>query len=271
MTELLALLQLPFVQRAIIGGGLVAITASLMGVLVVLRKSAFYGDAVAHASLTGVAIGLLLGWQPLVTAAGYAVLISVALPWLHHKSRLPIDSLLGFILPVSMAAGVLLLAINPGFQPDLISFLFGSILSVGQADIWMLLALTSLILGLFTFFRRQLLFSSFDPTYAKISGVSVHRIQLLYQVLLALTIVASIQVVGIVLVNALLIIPASITRLFARSLSQMLWLTPAVAVGVTGLGILLSLVLDLPTGPSIALVAGAVLIAAMLWPNRASV
>lgn len=264
MSEVWELLQLAFVQRAILAGVLVSITASSMGMLVVLRRSSMFGDALAHSSLTGVALGLLLGWQPLVVAAGYAVAIAIALPYFEKRSQLPLESILGFMLPISMALGVLLLSYIPGSQPELISYLFGSILSVGWNEVLTLVALALLALSLKLFFLKPLLFSSFDPEYAQVVGLPVQRIQTFYQIVLALTVVASIQVVGIILVNALVIIPANTARLVARSLTQMLWLTPLFAVVATLVGIGIALWFDLPPGPAITLTSGSGLVLALL-------
>lgn len=256
MTELITLLSLPFVQRALLGGVLVAGVISWLGILVVLRKSSFFGDAIAHSALTGVAIGLLLGWQPILAAAVYAVVIAWLLPVLRKNSLLPIDTLLGFLLPFSMGIGVLLLSRMPGYQPELMSFLFGSILSISWTDIWVMTGLVAVVVIGMVLLWRRLLFAAFDPEYAQIMGVKVQRLDMFYHGLLALMIVAGTQVVGIVLVNALLVIPASIARLWVRSLNQMVIVTPIVAMVVTLLGITVSFVSDLPTGPTIAVVAG---------------
>lgn len=254
--EVLQLTSLPFVQRAVIGGISVAILSSTMGVLVVLRRSAFFGDAIAHASLTGVALGLLLGWQPLLMAAVWAVMLGFGLPWLEKSTKLPLDSLLGLLLPLSMAIGVLLLTYIPGYQPELVSYLFGSLLSISWTDIGLMVALTIVALGLLVWQRRQLLLSSIDPDFAQLRGINVARVQTLYQVLLALTVVVAVQVVGVVLINALLIVPTATAKFQARSLRSLWIITPLVAVLATTVGLGLSLAADWPVGPSITLVMG---------------
>jgi zinc transport system permease protein len=246
----------PFVQRALLGGILVAVLTSWMGVLVVLRQSSFFGDAIAHASLMGVALGLLLGFDPVLVAALYAVGVSFGLPYLKKHSQLPIDSLLGFILPFSMGAGVILLSFLPGYQPELMSFLFGSILAVAWSDIAVVSALAVVALVVMSVLRNTMVFASFDHEYAKISGIRVNTIDVVYHVLLAITIVAGIRLVGIVLVNALLVIPASIVRLFAGSLKHMFLFTPIVAILVTIAGLFISFVANVPTGPAIAVLSG---------------
>lgn len=256
--QIAQLLSFPFMQRALFGGVLIAMLTSWMGVLVVLRQSSFFGDAIAHASLMGVALGLLIGFDPVLVAAAYAIFVSFGLPYLRKHSELPIDSLLGFILPFSMGVGVILLAFIPGYQPELISFLFGSILAVGWVDIAVVSSLTVVTLIAMAVIKNKLVFASFDSEYAKVSGIPVHRIDVFYHVLLAVTIVAGIRLVGIVLVNALLVIPASTVRLFAGSLKQMFLFTPVVALFVTIVGLVISFFANIPTGPAIAVVSGSV-------------
>ena len=131
-----------FMQRALVAGLLVSVMTSLLGVLVVLRRSAFFGDAIAHASLAGVALGVLTGWHPLLTAAGVSVGISMLLHAVERRTRLALDTVLGFVLPFFMAIGVLLLSLKPGYQPELMSFLFGSILTVSSDNLLLIAAIT---------------------------------------------------------------------------------------------------------------------------------
>lgn len=260
LTDIAEAISLPFMQRALLGGAVVSILAALIGIFVTLRRSSFYGDAIAHSSLTGVALGVLIGFNPLVAAAVYAIGISLLLPLLQSQSRLPIDSLLGFILPFSMGLGVIILALTPGYQPELISFLFGSILAIGWMDLAIITAIALVSVLIIAQLYSSLVSVSFDSEFAKVSGIRVGLIEVIYSILLALTIVAGIRIVGIILVNALLIIPASTVRLYARSLFQMFIFTPILAVITTIFGLFLSYFLNVPSGPAIAVVSGTLLI-----------
>jgi zinc transport system permease protein len=259
--ELGELLRLAFVQRAIIVGVLVALVASMLGILVVLKRASFFGDALAHASLTGVAIGLLTGVSPVVTAGVYAALVALALPYLSRKSLLPLDSLLGFVLPFSVGLGVILIATLPGYQPELVSYLFGSVLAVSWREVGLLAVLVLVVVGVMVKWWKELVFVGFDEDYARIARLKVDWLNWLYYVLLAVSIVVGIRLVGVVLVNSLLVIPAGTSRMFAKSLRQMYLVTPLVSVGVTLLGILAALVIDVPTGPAIAVASGLVFVA----------
>lgn len=264
MSDLAQILTLPFMQRALLGGVLVAILASLVGILVVLRRASFFGDSVAHASLAGVALGLLLGLNPLLTAAGFAVLIAFLLPILQQKSRLPLDSLLGFILPFSMGLGMMILSRLPGYQPELVSFLFGSILAIGWEGLGLIVILSLVTLGTILILKEQLIFASFDQEYARITGLPVRALDIIYSILVALTIVASLRLVGIVLVNALLVVPAATARLYAKSLKQMFILTPILSVMSVLVGLFLAYLLNFPVGPTIAVVAGSALLVSIV-------
>ena len=255
-------LAYPFMQRALAAGLLVGLVAGLLGVLVILRRAAFFGDAVAHASLAGIALGVVAGWPPLLLATGVAVGIGLALHRFERMSRLALDTILGFVLPFFMALGVLLLSLTPGFQPELLSYLFGSILTVGWAGL-VGVAVVSLVVGVVLARRGPaLVFAAFDPEGAHAAGLGVAALLTLQHVLLALAIIASISVVGIVLVNALLVIPAATAKLLARSLGQMFVLAPLFGVASVVVGLAVSVATDAPSGPAIVVVAGLVFLGA---------
>jgi zinc transport system permease protein len=265
MSEALAY---PFMQRALAAGLLVGAITSVLGVFVVLRRSAFFGDAVAHASLAGVAVGVVTGLPPLPLAAGVAVGIGLSLHRLERVSRLSLDTILGFVLPFFMAIGVLVLSRSPGFQPELFSYLFGSILAVSWPGLATVAAISVAVAIVLATVGRRLVFATFDPEGAQVAAIGVARLLTLYHVLLALTVIASISIVGIVLVNALLVIPAATAKLGARSLGQMFVLAPLLGIGSVLVGLFGSYWLDIPSGPAIVVVAGCLFLAA--WGARAS-
>ena len=257
------LLAYPFMQRALLAGILVGSMTSLLGVLVVLRRSAFFGDAIAHASLAGVAVGVLAGWPPLLPAAGVGVGLAMSLHAAERRTQLSLDTVLGFILPFFMALGVILLSLKPGYQPELISFLFGSILTVSHESLIVIASVTVVVLGFFLRYRHQVIFAAFDEEAARLSGIRVSLMLTGYHILLALVVIASIRTVGVILVNALLIIPAATAKLWARSLAHMLVLTPLLGMTCVVVGIVASYYLDLPSGPAIVVLAGLVFLVAV--------
>jgi len=259
------LLASPFMQRALLAGLLVGVITSLFGVLVVLRRSAFFGDALAHASMAGVALGLLTGGHPLFTAAGVSVGIAMSLQAVERHTRLALDTVLGFILPFFMAVGVLLVSLRPGYQPELMGFLFGSILTVSYENLLFITGITLAVLAVFFSCRAQLIFAAFDEEGARLAGIRVDLMLTGYHVLLALVIIASIRTVGVILVNALLIIPAATAKMLARSLTHMFVLAPLLGTASVVGGIAGSYYLDLPSGPTIVVFAGLLFLGTALW------
>jgi zinc transport system permease protein len=255
----------PFMHRALAAGVLVGLVASLLGVFVILRRSAFFGDAVAHASLAGVAVGVVAGWPPLPLAAAVAVAIGLVLHRLERVGRLSLDAILGFILPFFMAAGVLVLSLTPGFQPELLSYLFGSILTVSWWGLSVVAAVAVAVAVVLARWGRPLVFAAFDPEGAHAIGIDTGRLLTMYHVVLALAVIASISLVGVVLVNALLVIPAATAKLLARSLRQLFVLAPVLGTASVLAGIAVSTALDLPSGPAIVVVAGLGFLGAWLW------
>jgi ABC-type Mn2+/Zn2+ transport system permease subunit len=269
MSELLAY---PFMQRALAAGLLVGAVTSMLGVFVVLRRSAFFGDAIAHASLAGVAVGVVTGIPPIPLAAGVGVGIGVSLHRLERGGRLSSDAILGFVLPFFLAVGVLVISLSPGFQPELLSYLFGSILAVSWQGLAAVALITLAAAAMLVTVGRRLVFVTFDPDGAQLAGIDVSRLLTVYHVVLALVVVASLSIVGIVLVNALLVIPAATAKLRARSLRQMFVLAPLIGMGSVLLGLFGSYWLNVPSGPAIAVVAGLCFLGA--WaraPGRRSV
>ena len=262
---MLEALSFPFMQRALLAGILVGAITSLLGVLVVLRRSAFFGDAIAHASLAGVAVGVLAGWPPLLPAAGVGVGLAMTLHMAERRTRLALDTVLGFVLPFFMALGVLLLSFKPGYQPELVSFLFGSILTVSRASLGAIAGIAVIVLGFFLRFRHQVIFAAFDEEAAQLAGVRVGWMLTGYHILLALVVIASIRTVGVILVNALLIIPAATAKMLAHSLVHMCVLTPLLGMlSVLG-GIMISYYLDLPSGPTIVVLSGVLCVGVAVW------
>jgi len=250
------LLAYTFFQRALIAGLLLAILAGIVGVFTLIRKASFFGDAVAHSALAGVAIGLFFAIDPLISAAIYAVLISLFLPWFRKQTGFSFDSLLALLLPVSMGIGVIAFALLPGYQPNLLSFLFGNLLAVTSSDLIFLGVLFISVSILLPFIAKKLLLVSLDEDQARLLGINIPLHEMIYHFILALTVVSGVRLVGVVLINAFLVIPPLVVSLHAKSIKQLFIYSPIIAlVSVVG-GIGLSIGLDLPTGAVIAVFAG---------------
>lgn len=262
MNSFVDILLAPFFARALLGGLAAAILTSFLGIHVVMRRNSLFGDAIAHAALVGVAIGIWWQIDPFITTLAVAVLVGAILPVLEERGRLPLDNWLGALLPTAMGFGVIILALRPGYQPDLIAYLFGNILAISLTRLWWLLGCTALTLAVLWKYRQSLLLVSFDQTLAQVAGIKVRRLQIIFNVLLAITVTLGVQVVGAVLVNALLVVPASFTRLWANSVKALFIWTPIVSALLVVLGLLLSAAFNLPSGPAIAVLGGTALLIA---------
>lgn len=248
------LLQYEFMQRAFIGGIIVSLSCALVGVFITLRKESFISEAVAHSSLAGVALAFLISIEPLYFALLVGVITAVGITFIQKRSRISSDSVIGIFFSLIFAIGIIILSFVKGYRPELTTFLFGSILSVNYTNI--LLAFIILLFGGFFIFRflEKLLYISFDPESAKIRGLDVVFFEYAIRILSALVIISSIKVVGIVLVTALIVIPASSAKLFARNFKQMFPLTIFFSFLSVVLGLLTSYYVDIPSGATIVVI-----------------
>lgn len=254
-----------FVVNALLAGLLIGPVLGGLGTLVVVKRFAFFSEAVGHAALTGVAIGILLGEPytgPYGSLFGYCLLFGILLNYLRNRTGLAPDTLIGVFLSVSLAVGASLLLILAGRINIHIleNVLFGSVLTVNGQDLAVLALVALLALGLALPLYNRIMLASFNPQLASVRGVAVKRLDYLFVLLVALVTVASVKVIGAILVGALLVIPAAAARLLSQSLKGFFWLSVAIATFSTLAGILLPIALDLPipSGAAIIIVAGIV-------------
>jgi len=258
------MLQLPFMQRAILAGLVLGVLLSYLGIFVTLRKMAFFSDGIAHAALAGAAIGLLTRFSPLLSALAFSMLLAALVYWLEKKSSLSSDSIIGILFTSGMALGVLLISLRPGYQPELISYLFGNILAIRRQDLALIIVLTVVILAFIFSHKRKLTLLALDREMACMAGVNPDLYELLLYIMLACALVLGIRVLGVILVSAILIIPVSTARLLSRSFRALTWWTVLVAEFTILAGLLLSYFLDLPTGAVIVLSGSALFSLAFL-------
>lgn len=253
MNNFFELIQYPFVQRAILAGIFAGGLLAVLGIFVVLRKMSFMSEGLAHASLTGVAIGLLTGQAPLAWAIVFCVVFALIIFALEQKANLAPDSLIGILFTTSLALGILLINLKSGYQPDLMSFLFGNILTIQETDVWIIIGASVLITSFVIFSYKQYLFVALNENMAKIAGIGVNRARLTLYVILAIAIVLGIKMLGIVLVSALLIMPVSTAKLVSGSAKSLLAVTIVASEIIVLAGMFLSLLFNLPTGSMIVL------------------
>ena len=244
-----------FMQRALLASGLAAIVCAVVGTFVVLKGLAFMGDAVAHSSLTGMSVAFLFGGNVFWGALAWAVPASLVITLISRKASLRLDTAIGIIFAGGFALGIILISRANNYTADLFGFLFGNVLGASWNEVALIGIIAGLVLLVLLIFYKELLFTSYDATVAAASGIPVRFIYYLLPVLVAITTVASLKAVGIVLVLALLVTPAAAGNLLARRLPAIMATSVAVALLSTISGLYLSFYLDLPSGPSIVMVA----------------
>ncbi len=263
---MLEVFQYGFMQRALVAAVLIGTVTALIGTYVVLRGLAFIGAGIAHSSFGGVALGLLMGWNPVWIAVGFALAVGIAIATLTEKGRLKEDTAIGIFFASTMALGVLLLGFIQGYTLDLFSYLFGNVLAVTAEDLWISGGMVAVVLALLTLFYKEFLALTFDPEYARVQGFWVSGLNLLLILLLVLTVVLSLKVVGIILVSAMLVIPAATAQQLAQDFRQMQGLAVLFGLISSVGGLLLSYWWNTPSGATIVLLAAALFF--LVWGGR---
>ncbi|MDY9925191.1 metal ABC transporter permease [Methanosarcina sp.] len=248
------LLQYTFIQNALAAAILASVACGIIGAYVVVKKIVFISGGIAHASFGGVGLGYYLGINPMYGVLPFSLLAALVMGTVSKKSKIPEDSAIGILWSLGMALGVIFVYLTPGYAPDLMTYLFGNILTVPRIDLYLMLALDLIIVGAVYLFYKEFLALCFDEEFTTVQGVPTEKLYLFLLCIIALTIVVLIKVVGIILVIALLTIPATLSRKFTNNLKHMMLISIAfgTAISVTGIG--LSYALDVPSGATIILV-----------------
>jgi len=259
----LEILSYGFMQRAIISGIAIALLCSVVGLFLVLRRYSLFGDAIAHSSFGGIAAGLLIGIYPLWTAYAVSLLSALIITRIRQKFDISGEAAVAVLLSSGIAVGLILISLSGGFTVDIFSFLFGSILLVSVEDTILILGLTGAILIVILLLFRQLIYSTFNEEQAKVSGIPVEKINYLIVFIAGITVVTSIQLVGILLISALFVIPNVSAIMYGRSFKQTALLSSSFAVSSVVIGILLSYVLDITPAGTIVLISITILATSM--------
>jgi ABC-type Mn2+/Zn2+ transport system permease subunit len=265
MTELLSM---GFLQRALLAGIMVSLLCGVLSVFVILRRMAFIGVGISHSAFGGVALGFLLAVDPLWTGIGFAALVALAIEWVQNHSRVEEDTAIGIFFAASMALGLVFLHLSRTYNVDVFGFLFGNILAIGQKQLVEILVVTTVVLVVTLAFYKELVFLSFDEEMA--CGVPVRALRYLFLVMLALVIITSIYLVGIILVAALLVIPGATAQNLTGHIRGMILTSAGVALGGAVGGIWLSCLLDFPTGATIVLLLALCYLATIIIPWKKS-
>ena len=256
------LLEYEFMQYALIAGLLASVACGIIGVYVVVKRIVFISGGIAHASFGGIGLGYLVGGvSPIVGAALFALASALGMGLVTRKTKLPEDTSIGIMWATGMALGIIFIGLSPGYAPDLFSYLFGNILLVSFSDLILMLVLDAIIVLIVVALYKEFLALSFDEEFSTVVGLPVEKLYLLLLCMVALTVVLLIRVVGIILVIALLTIPATLARQFTYDLRKMMFLAILFGMVFSIGGLWISYETDLASGATIVLLGAAALIA----------
>ena len=257
----LEILTFSFMHRALIAGIAIAVLCSVIGLFLVLRRYSLFGDAIAHSSFGGIALGLMAGVYPLWTAYGVSLASALIITRIKDRFNISSDASVAVLLSSGIAVGLVIIGLSGGFTIDIFSFLFGSILLVSVNDTILILSLTGIILIIILLLYRQILYSTFNEEQAKVSGIPVEKINYLIVVMAGITVVTSIQLVGVLLISALFVIPNVTAIMYGKGFKHTAILSISFSIFSVVVGILVSYIFDItPAGTivlfSIGLLAG---------------
>ncbi|MCK5821912.1 MAG: metal ABC transporter permease [Bacteroidales bacterium] len=240
-----------FINNALLTALIGSISCGLIGTYIVSKRLVFITGGITHASFGGLGIGYFLGIPPLLGAGIFGSLAALIVEYLSGKNKVRVDSAIAMAWSFGMAIGIIFIFITPGYAPNLMSYLFGSILTVSRVDIWIMLVLMVMILTMFLLFFRQIQFIAFDSDYARSQGVNVNLLNYILIILVALTAVLYIRVAGIILVLSLLTVPQNMAMLFTNKFKKILYLS--IIFGFIGSvsGLIMAWFLDIPSGAAI--------------------
>ncbi len=249
-------LQFEFMRNALVAGVLVSIACGIMGTFVVVNRIVFISGGIAHTAYGGIGLGYFFKFNPIIGAIAFALIAAVGMGIVQRKTSQRADTIIGVMWALGMAIGIIFVDITEGYKADLMSYLFGSILTVPTSDIIIMLVIDIIILALVLVFYKELLAISFDETFATVRNVPVDAIYLVLMCAIALTVVMMMRVVGLIMVIALLTMPAAISGEFVKDMKKMMAISSILGVVFTTTGLWLSYLLNLTSGATIILVSG---------------
>jgi zinc transport system permease protein len=251
---LLDFLSYEFIQRAYLAGSFVSVLCAVLGLFLVLRKLSLIGDGLSHVSFGAIALGLFLGFYPFYVAIPLVMMASYLVLKLTEKARIYGDAAIGIVSSVSIAGGVILASLSKGFNVDLFSYLFGDILAISKREVFLSVGLSVVILLIIIFLYNDLFSITFDEQFARVTGIKTKRINVALILLTAITIVLAVKVVGIMLISAMLILPASTALQMAKGFKAAMITAASIAVFSVLAGVTVSFYADLPTGATVVII-----------------
>jgi zinc transport system permease protein len=267
---MLEALQFEFMRNALFAGVLVSIACGIIGSYVVVNRTVFISGGIAHAAYGGIGLGYFLGIEPIWAAIPFSLAAAVIMGFVQQRTRQYADTLIGVLWAMGMAIGIIFIDLTPGYTADLMSYLFGSILAVPRSSVLVISILDAVIILLFYLFYKEFQAISFDEEFAKVLNVPVEAFYFLQLGLTALTVVVAMRVVGLIMVIALLTIPAAISIQLTTKLHHMMILSSILGIVFTLVGLYLSYIFNLTSGATIIMVAGPGFLLSMVYERYRS-
>lgn len=244
-------LSYDFILKALLVGSLISICCSFLGVFIVLKKHSMIGDGLAHVSFASVAIALLLNASPLLISIPVVVFSSFLILKLNEKANIHGDAAIGLVSSFAVAFGVLISSVSKGFNVDLFSYLFGSILVIGDLDVLLSVILSIIVISVIVFFYNEMFAVSYDEEFSRVIGLKVNTMNYLISILTSITIVLGIRVVGTMLISSLIIFPTVTALQVSKGFKSTILISSIVSVTCVVFGVFLSFILNIPTGATI--------------------
>ena len=248
-------LNYTFIQNALISGLIISIISGIIGSLIVVNRMVFLSGGIAHSAYGGIGISIYFALPMLLTTSLFSIVVTLFIAFVTYNNREKLDSVIGLTWAIGMSFGILLVDLTPGYNADLISYLFGSILAVNSDDIMFMSIVLFIVVSTITCFYRDILAVSYDTTYASLRGIKTRVFYCVILLMASISIVIAIKIVGLILVIALLSIPTYIASKFSSSLIEMMIYSSCFSCVFTVLGLYLSYNYDLSSGPSIILIS----------------
>ena len=257
-----------FMQKALLVGIIVSLISGFVSTFVVLRKMSFIGAGISHAAFGGVAIGFYAGINPTLTAIVYSIAVALGIEFVTRRGRVSSDTSIGIFFASSMALGIVLISLSREYTIDLFGYLFGNILAITKGEVLLSVLVGIVVIGSILLFLKEIFITTYNEEIARVSGIPVRAVNIIFLLVLSISIVISMKIVGIILISALLVIPGATAQLFAKNLYFMLTVSCGVAVTSTILGLILSYQFDIAPGGSIVLTATVIFLIALVFRRR---
>lgn len=256
--NILDLLQYEFFTNALIGALFASIACGIIGTYIVIKRLVFISGGITHASLGGLGIGFYFGINPVIAAMIFSILSAFGIEWLSSRQGVREDSAIAAFWSLGMAVGIICIYLKAGFAPNLSDYLFGNILTITKTDIYLFLFLSVVLAFIFSYFRKEILYTAFDPDFARTRNLPVKLIEYTMMLFIAVTIVLTIRLVGVMLLMSLLTIPQMTANLYTANFSKMIFLSILFGLIACMIGLLLSAYINVPSGAFIIFVLIAV-------------